>query len=185
MLLKVSAEQLALVGAATAEEFPAKLSEKVKSMGDVSADISALTQTVNTLAKTVGDLQSTVSKCPTESRVTELVTAGVTSSMNAWASSPEGEKLIGAKASKIAMDALGSVGTVPVKAAPLAPEQTLVSQAETLLAGGKFEEAFPMLKRDKQAEFADSPKVYAAFMRHSHQTRISGNPDAWNAVDRN
>lgn len=130
MLANVTAEMLEALGAKDVADFSSKLTEfisehnRLKSMAETSPDLSALT-------KRIEALEASVKTFATEARVSELVTAGVTPAITAWAGSDVGKKAIGAESSRIASEALASVGTVPVKPSPASAEKPADPKAKT------------------------------------------------------
>jgi hypothetical protein len=128
MLANVTAEMLEALGAKDVADFSSKLTEfisennRLKSMADNSETISALTKRIEALEAKPN---------LTEARVSELVTAGVTPAIASWAGSEVGKKAIGAEASRIASEALASVGTVPVKPSPASAEKPADPKAKT------------------------------------------------------
>lgn len=89
----------------------------------------------NLLEGRLAAVEAAIKTIPTEARITELVTAGVTSgvaaSMTTWAASDAGKKTIGAEASRITMEAMAAVGTTPVKPAPAGSGDAPKTEAKT------------------------------------------------------
>lgn len=172
MLINVSAETLASVGATGAADFSEKLSafaaehQKFKLMAENSPDISAITKRLDAL-----EARPVI----TEARITELVTAGVTSAvapaMTAWAGSDAGKKLIGAEASRIVMEAQAGTGTSPLKPSPAPAAQDPASQVKNLITAGKFEEAYALLSAEDQREYGDAGS-YAGYMKNQNRVKI-------------
>lgn len=93
----------------------------------------------------------------TEAKVKELATAEAKTVVVDYVASDDGKKAIGAEASRVAMAALGSAGTMPAKPTPASTEP----DAKSLISAGKFEEAYAA-STELQAQFPDAAN-YAAF----------------------
>lgn len=166
-IVKLTKEEMALVGASSASEFSAKLSAfcvAAKQLETAMADQPDF----KTLENRIVAIETSVNGIPTDARIGEIVGASVSTAvpnaMTAWASSDAGKKLIGAEASRITMAAFAAIGTQPVKPAPAGVESQAGEPVTNLIAQGKFEEAYPLLTAEAQAEFGDA-KAYAAFQK--------------------
>jgi len=156
-----------MVGAESPEQFASKLEafhvehqNLLTTMAD-KPDFSAL-------EKRIADLESR--PLITEARISEMLKASVSASIETFAASDAGKKIIGAEASRVASTALASVGTQPVKPAPVAAEETPEQRLAALTQAGKHEDAYaqsPALQR----EFL-SAKQYAAFMRANARGQV-------------
>ena len=172
-VVKLTSEEFASIGASGPGDFKEKLSDfvtKAKSMSDQSEQITALLDRVS-------KLENSVKAFATESRVTELVTTGATTTattaIKAWAESDEGKKIIGAEASKITMAAIAGVGTVPVKSSPApAGAESTEKQIEGLHKAGKHEDAFALLPASEQMLWLGGAKAYAAYFRANGRGQI-------------
>lgn len=159
------------LGATTPEGFSANLdsilqeNKQLKAMAETAPDLSAIEKRIAALEQRPQI---------TESRITELVTAGVTSgvaaSMTTWAASDAGKKVIGSEASRITMEAMAAIGTAPVKVSP-APVVTGNSISE-LEAQGKFAEAYALLTAEQKLDFGDAGS-YAAYQKNRNKVRIT------------
>ena len=99
----------------------------------------------------------------TEAQVQEMISVAISEGFKTFASSEDGKKILGAQASRITMEALASVGTVPAKPAPASSVETPQAAFEALEKQGKFEEAYAHLPANEKRDF--NPKTYAAFRK--------------------
>ena len=120
MIVKLTSEQVKLIGATDAKDFSEKFlafvqeANELKDMADSPVDTSAL-------EKRIADLEASAKTFTTEARVTTLVTEGATKTLNDWATSDAGKKIIGAEASRITLEAIAAIGTTPAKPSPANP----------------------------------------------------------------
>ena len=165
------------VGAENVADFEAKLTAFI---AEANSAKTFMAENQVTLESINAKLTALEGKILTEDRVKAIVgeTTGpaATNAVKAWATSEEGKKIIGAESSRISMEALANVGTQPAKPAPVGASgnDTAEDKAKTLIAQGKFEEAFPLLPASERADFMGA-KSYGAYMRNRHSTKISGN----------
>lgn len=122
----------------------------------------------NLLEGRLAAVEVAIKTIPTEARITELVTAGVTSgvaaSMTTWAASEGGKKVIGAEASRITMEAMAAVGTAPVKPAPAGSGDAPKTEAKTFPQIVQALTANGMIKTKAiETAVANNPKEYAAW----------------------
>lgn len=162
MMVNLSDDVLAAMGAKTPAEFSSKLAELVTA-SQTKSIMAEQTTNFETLEKRIAALEG--AKPLTEARVSELMTASLKPALSDWAASVEGKQLIGAEASRITAAALAAVGTNPAKPTPANAE--LVEAADRIAAlekGGKFEEAYALLPAADRGQFL-GPKSYGAFRR--------------------
>lgn len=170
MIVKLTSEQVALVGATSATDFAEKFTafcaeaKEIKSMAETTPDFSALEKRIADLEGGNLKLQEQVKTFTTEAQVKTIAAETTTATL----SSEGGKKIIEAEASRVVVAAMGGTGTTPVKPSPAAGPDTNTS--EHLIAQGKFEEAFAADK-SIQAEFPDA-KCYAAFMKNRSKVNI-------------
>jgi hypothetical protein len=171
-LVKISEETLALIGATGVSDFPEKLSAFITKAKTDATFMAESKVTLETLQQSLTALEG---KILTEAKVKEIVGAETTSAITAWSGSEAGKKIIGAESSRIAMEALASVGTIPAKPAPApaAGNETPEQKAAALIAEGKFEEAYK-LDEKLRAEFP-SAAHFAAYARNSGSVKITAN----------
>jgi len=167
-IVKLEDQMLALVGAATPEEFPAKLTAFVSTATHISKEFMAEKKELQDFEARISALEAKPQL--TEARVGEILGASVSKAVTDFASSDAGRKVIGAEASRITMEALASVGTQPVKGSA-APAEPAANTATGLIAAGKFEEAFAASK-ELQAEFP-SAKHFTSYARAEAAGRIN------------
>lgn len=168
IIVKLTAEDIALVGAKDGTEFAAKFpafAATAKRMESVMAEqptIAALEARIKTL--------ETAAPAITETRVKELITAETAVPIKTFLTGAEGKTIIGAEASRIVMEAMAASGTTPAKPSPAAPG---ADNPEQLEAAGEYEKAFAASK-DIRAEFS-SWQHYAAFAKANSAGRITFN----------
>lgn len=168
MIVKLSAEELALVGAKDATDFNAKFAAFVsaaKQMESVMAD----QPTIASLVSRIDDLEK-LPQGATEARVKELITAESVVPIRTFLSTDEGKRIIGAESSRITMEALAAVSTSPNKPSPAAATPA-AADVSALEASGEYEKAFPMLPAETRADFADA-KSYAAFAKANRKGAV-------------
>lgn len=165
MIVKLTVEQLALIGATTAEDFASKLESYCANVGKIEASMPKLS-TENT------DLKATLQKIEgallTEASVKTIIASDVPGLAKAYLASDEGKALIKAESSRVFLEAHAGTGTAPLKPSP-APADPALKVTE-LLAAGDFEAAYAASK-DLQAEFPNA-KVFAAYARAEHEGRV-------------
>jgi len=173
MLAKISAEVMKAIGAESASEVDSQMSAFIAEANKNKASMAENQVTLQTLQASVTALEGKLGNLLTEARVKEICGTATTEAIKAWATSDEGKKIIGAEASKIALDANAAIGTQPAKPAPApAAGGTSEDQAKTLIAAGKYEEAYALLPAAEKADFV-SAKNYAAYMRNRGNTKIT------------
>lgn len=173
MLLNITNEMMAAVGASSKDEFSAKLSEFVAESNRVKNIMSEQTTDLAAALKRIEALEKNI---VTEARISELVDAGAASAVSKWAASDEGKKAIGAEASKMTVSALAAIGTTPAKPSPTPAAVDPDATIKALEAQGKFEEVFALLPKAEQRQHFNA-KSYAAFRRASirGQVRLNHN----------
>lgn len=150
------------IGCEKAEDFEAKFAAFIQESATAKTFMAENKTTIESLEQRIKALED--GKFVSESRVTEIVSGETTKAVSAWADSEAGKKKIGAEASRITMEAIANVGTMPAKPAPAAAgAETPEAKARALEAEGKFEEAYK-LDKNLQAEFP-SAKSYAAYAK--------------------
>lgn len=161
MLVKLTAEQIAKLGA----KDPADASAKLTAFFAANAQLETAMDNQPDFASIESRIKSLESAAPaiTEARVKELIGAEANVPIKAFLSGDEGKKLIGAESSRVTMELMGATGTTPVKPAPAA-SAPIGGDANSLIAAGKFEEAFPLLPAEARADFADA-KSFAAYQK--------------------
>lgn len=154
------------LGATNPAEFSVNLAnliqenKELKSMAESAATKPDLSAFENRIAA----LEASVKLIPTEARISELVTASVTSSMTAWAGSVDGKKLIGAEASRITMEAMAATGTTPVKPSPAGAGEPPKQEAKTFPQIVQALTANGMIKTKAiETAVANNPKEYQAW----------------------
>lgn len=164
MIVQISPELMAAVGATTATEFPDKLSAFIAE--STKAKSSMLT--LEALATRIEALE----KKPTAEAVAGITEARVTEIVTAALANDTTKATIKAEASKVFLDAGAATGTHPVKPSPANPTPTANATAD-LIKAGKYEEAYAGDKA-LQAEFTDA-KNFAAYAKANAagQIRIS------------
>lgn len=168
MLVKLTADQIAKLGA----KDPADAAVKLAAFFIASAQLETVMAEQPTLAALETRIAA-LEKLPdslTEARVREIVTAESAVPIKTFISSAEGKQLIGAEASRITMEALAGVSTIPAKPSPAPAAADNVEQLE---AAGEYEKAFNASK-DLRAEF-DTWTQYAAFAKANKSGRITFN----------
>jgi len=174
-IVKLTKEDMTLVGASSPSEFP----DKLRAFAAASKKLeTAMAETPDwkSFESRIVALETAIKTIPTEARIGEIVGTSVANSvptsMTAWASSEAGKKLIGAEASRITMEAFAATGTQPAKPAPASADaQAGADAAKNFIAQGKFEEAYPLLTEEARAEFPDA-KCYAAFQRANSKGQV-------------
>lgn len=171
-MLKLSAEQLAALGAKNHEEAAAKLVAAVVAQPDVAQ----LTQSVNGFKAELKAATETITNLQSKLSTAETSLSAATNKIAALESVTSADKLK-AVAREEATNVLGAAGA-PIQNAvppnPTTPQQPQKTEADALIAQGKFEEAFAALPSDhKDRKDFSSAGNYAAFMRASGAGRVA------------
>lgn len=168
MIIKLSAECLAAVGAKTADEFPSRLAALLNTCSGMAAKITGLETGFATATETIGNLETALDTA--EKTITAQagkITTLETAVGNPAAMTEARIKTIATEAATIAgsSEAMKAIGATGNGAPPAPPSNNAGAATGTaaLIAAGKFEEAWTADK-NVQAEFPTA-KGYAAFMR--------------------
>lgn len=168
MIVKLTSEQITKLGA----KDPADASVKLAAFFIASAQLETVMAEQPTLAALETRIAA-LEKLPaavTEARVKEIVTAESSVPIKTFISSVEGKQLIGAEASRITMEALSNVGTIPAKPSPAAATPTAGTVAD-LEAAGEYEKSFALLPESERADFLDA-KSYASFQKANRKGAV-------------
>ena len=166
IIIKLSSEALAAVGAKTDADFSAAFAKTISDLNasaktiaelqsankTLSDSLAASALQITALEKSVKDLTASVGNVLTEARVREIAEAA---------------------GSKAAVGAVGAVGAGAPPAAPSNSAQPPAAAADNLIAAGKYAEAWAADK-NLQAEFPTA-ESFAAFKKNEHKIRIKKN----------
>lgn len=165
MLIKLTAEQVALIGATGPEDFQAKLEAYAANVKRIE---SAMEKTTSENTNLKGQLEAFEKRVAKLESVTPLTSADGAVLIKSYLEGTEGKGLIKGEASRVFLEAHASTGTTPLKPTPAAADAA--TETDNLIKAGNYEGAWARSK-DLQAEFPDA-KCYAAYARLESQGRV-------------
>lgn len=164
MLVKLSDEIVTFLGAKDPAQAAAGLAttihdfQKLKStMAETTTNFEALAQRIKALEDRQHVTAETVNaqiKAGIADARAEIITAAT------------------AEASRTVTTALASVGTAPVKPAPVSADVSTEDKVKSLEAAGKYEEAFALLPAAERSQYLGA-KSYAAYRKAARVGRVA------------
>jgi len=169
VIVKLTLEQLALVGATNETDFAEKLTAYCANVKKLETSMSTLTDDNSALVARLKAVEDR--PVMTAEQVKQIATEASSGAVTLYLASDAGKGLIKAEASNVFLQAHAGTGTQPLKPSPAPADPA--NKAQELLAAGDFEAAYAASK-DLQAEFPTA-KVFVAYARAEKEGRVKLN----------